>query len=138
MVTWRANGTNRPPAPRLVRTHYSLHVPSLCIPELGTQLVLEEMLECDYNDYHDVEEEESNPSRSRAHLHDFHFGGSKQQRKESECLPWPNEQPRCPQCLGFTIRRCVQEVVMSYSVARWPKAACICWGVGPRLTPQIN
>ena len=83
-VAWLAGGNTRPPAPRLVHTHYSLHVPSLCIPELGTQLVLEEMLECDYNDYHDVEEEESNPSRSRAHLYNFHIRASKQQRKEPE------------------------------------------------------
>lgn len=104
-VTWLANGNTRPPAPRPVLTHYSLHVPSVCIPELGTQLVLEEMLACDYNDYHDVEEGELNPSRSRAHLYNFHIRGSKQQRKESEGVPWSNDQPKCPQFLGFTIRR---------------------------------
>lgn len=77
-VTWLANGSARPPAPRPVLPHSSLYIPSLCIPEPGTQLALEEMLGCDYNDYHDVEREELNPSRSRAHLHIFHIRGSKQ------------------------------------------------------------
>lgn len=115
------------PAPH---SHSLLSTPaSSMYPRIWHTVVPEEVLECDDSEYHDVQEDKRNADRSGriCTLCQIRGRGSQEHRNESRSVLWQNNQPRCPQPLGFTIRRCSQEFVMSYNMAHQPGRLGISW-----------
>lgn len=127
-VTQLVSGRTRPWFQHPILIHCSLYLPPLGTPESGTQwylrkcknvmIVIITILKKPRN---------ANRSGPICTLCQIRGRGSQQHRTESRSVLWQNHQPRCPQPLGFTIRRRSQEFVMSYNIAHKPGRLGISW-----------